>query len=86
MRELKLNESMEISGGLNNGGYGFTNIVSTTATGALVGLFFGSIQGGAILGCGYGSAMFLAKTLDALIFDAPNSQPHEITYVVTEEV
>lgn len=86
MRELQLNESMEISGGLDNGGYGFANIVSSTLSGAFLGLFFGSVEAGAILGCGYGSAMFVAKTLDTLIFDAPNSPHHDVTYVVAQEV
>ena len=69
MRELSIHESQEISGGLNNGGYGFSYIMDCTAFGAVAGLFLGSVGGGAIIGCGYGSAMFLAKSLDAMIFD-----------------
>ena len=78
MRELTTNESQAISGGLNNGGYGFSYIMGCTTVGAVAGLFLGSIGGGAIIGCAYGSAMVLAKSLDTMIFDTAPS--HEIVY------
>lgn len=74
MRELSINESQEISGGFNNGGYGFSYIMGCTTVGAVAGLFLGSFGGGAIIGCSYGSAMFLAKSLDAMIFDTAPTQ------------
>lgn len=78
MRELNNHESQAISGGFNNGGYGFSYIMGCTTVGAIAGLCLGSIGGGAIIGCSYGSAMFLAKTLDAMIFDTEPS--HEVIY------
>lgn len=76
MREITTQETLNISGGFDNGGYGFTYVVKCAAAGGFFGLLCGSLEAGLVLGSAYGALMFTARTLDAMVFE--NNKPFHI--------
>lgn len=68
MRELAQNEMTQISGGFNNGGYGFMYVVNCAALGLGIGFIVGAAEAGLTIGACYGALVFTAATLDSVVF------------------
>lgn len=69
MRELLVNEVLEISGGKANDGYNFSYVLSNGLfVGVFCGVLGGSFWAGATFGAGYASLMLVAKAADSYFF------------------
>ena len=72
MRNLSLDEIDLIQGGMDTGGYTFSQVVLSGAAGAIVGGVMGyDVVLSGCVGAGFTLAMMMAKGMDNYFFKAP---------------